>query len=364
MVEGAQQSSAPSLPAHRPMAAMKLTTPAFSTTHTPALSAAVMSPVNQDGCFEFDRIVKAGSVLKRTRKTKQWKPVYLVLRPNGLSIYKDKDETKLRHQINLAEITAVARQKDSKKKMDHVFGIFSPARNYHLGASTDREAQAWVHLIRAQARIDEEEGELILLSPTVAPAVDPLHRTHAHTLSSSSEAEPAFTSSSLPRAAHPAPMHSARRPSQALNYSGNEQGSTSNLHLPPATSDSDPDRVVFHGWLYVLKSKGGVRQWKKVWVVLRPRCLALYKSADEYSAHLIIPFATVIDAVDIDSVSRSKQYCMQVLTDEKNFRFCAKSENELAKWLGAFKSLLVRRREGEAKRPGKTPTLLGSRIGK
>lgn len=277
--------------------------------------------------------------------------------------------------------------------MDHVFGIFSPARNYHLGASTDREAQAWVDLIRAQARIDEEEGELILLSPTVSPAADPMHRAHAHTLSSSSEAEPAFTSSSLPRASHPAPMHSARRPSQALNYSGNEQGSvsdfdfsdsgapnaasntslpnartarprnrdvsqTSHLHLPPATSDADPDRVVFHGWLYVLKSKGGVRQWKKVWVVLRPRCLALYKSADEYSAHLIIPFATIIDAVDIDSVSRSKQYCMQVLTDEKNFRFCAKSENELAKWLGAFKSLLVRRRDTEAKRPAKTPTLV------
>ena len=67
--------------------------------------------------------------------------MYLVLRPNCLSIYKDKDETKLRHQINLAEITAVARQRDSKKKMDHVFGIFSPARNYHLSTSTEKEAQ-------------------------------------------------------------------------------------------------------------------------------------------------------------------------------------------------------------------------------
>jgi hypothetical protein len=73
-----------------------------------------------------------------------WKPIYVVLRPNCLSIYKDKDETKLRHQINLSEITAVARQRDSKRKMDHVFGIFSPARNYHLGASTDKEAQEWV----------------------------------------------------------------------------------------------------------------------------------------------------------------------------------------------------------------------------
>jgi hypothetical protein len=182
-------------------------------------------------------------------------------------------------------------------------------------------------------------------------------------------------------------MHSARRPSQALNYSGNEHGSisdldfsdsaapnttstsslpyskssirnplprnrnvsqTSNLNVP--ASDSDPDRVVYHGWLYILKSKGGVRQWKKVWVVLRPKQLAFYKNAEEYSAHLIIPFESIIDAVDIDSVSKSKQYCMQVISEEKNFRFCAKSENELAKWLGAFKSLLIRRRGSEGKR--------------
>jgi len=37
-----------------------------------AASAAmgVMSPVSQNGCFEFDRIIKAGNVVKRTRKTR------------------------------------------------------------------------------------------------------------------------------------------------------------------------------------------------------------------------------------------------------------------------------------------------------
>lgn len=363
----------------------------YAEAHSPA--GAVMSPVNQNGCFEFDRIIKAGSVLKRTRKTKQWKAIHLVLRPNCLSIYKDKAETKLRHQINLSEITAVARQKDSKKKMDHVFGIFSPARNYHLGVTTDREAQEWVDLIRAEARIDEEEGELILFSPTgnkTFTGFDRSTQVTANTLSSSSDPEPSsLPSSALPRNDPvPMPLHSARRPSQALNYSGNEHGSvsdfdfsdsaapgsstslpyaksirrnpipsnrnvsqTSNLNIPPSTSESDPDRVVYHGWLYILKSKNGIRQWKKVWVVLRPRCLALYKTAEEYSAHLIIPFESIIDAVDIDSVSKSKQYCMQVISEDKNFRFCAKGEDELAKWLGAFKSLLVKRRESEGKKP-------------
>jgi hypothetical protein len=308
-----------------------------------------------------------------------WKPIYLVLRPNCLSIYKDKDETKLRHQINLSEITAVARQRDSKKKMDHVFGIFSPARNYHLGTSSDKEAQQWVDLIRAEARIDEEEGEMTLMSPTGKKTFTGFDRAKRNVISpnlasSSSEAE-ARPSSPVALEA----MHSARRPSQTLNYSGNERGSVSDLEfsdtggqasttsLPRKPRNSaqksrnfsqqsnigttpDDERVVYHGWLYVLKSKGGVRQWKKIWVVLRPKGLAFYKSDEEYSATHILPFSSIIDAVDIDSVSRSKQYCMQVISEEKNFRFCAPDENSLAKWLGAFKSLLIKRKDAQQKR--------------
>lgn len=34
------------------------------------LALETLSPVNKNGSFEFDRIIKAGEVLKRTRKTK------------------------------------------------------------------------------------------------------------------------------------------------------------------------------------------------------------------------------------------------------------------------------------------------------
>ncbi|KAI1514189.1 ph domain-containing protein [Pyrenophora tritici-repentis] len=363
----------PAYPTAVRSAGMKLDTPGFHHTKTASASVDIMSPVNQNGCFEFDRIIKAGTVVKRTRKTKSWKPIYAVLRPNCLSIYKDKDETKLRHQINLSEITAVARQRDSKKKMEHVFGIFSPARNYHLGAMTDKDAQEWVDLIRTEARIGAEEAEMSVMGPTAGrPKFAGFGRaaTRDNIVSSSSEAEPRPSSSITPEQ-----MHSARRPSQALNYSGGERGSISDFDfsdsnfqasvnsLPRAShqkgnlsqqsnigSTPGDERVVYHGWLYVLKSKGGVRQWKKIWVVLRPKCLAFYKTNDEYSATHIIPFTSIIDAVDIDPVSRSKQYCMQVICEEKNFKFCASDENSLAEWLGAFKSLLVKKKEAQSKR--------------
>jgi hypothetical protein len=180
-----------------------------------------------------------------------------------------------------------------------------------------------------------------------------------------------------------------RRPSHTIEYSGNELGSHSDIsdvdphpaqdvstnpvsEKAPAARPADPgrsmlgnrnvsqmsvvnmeqdaERVVWQGYLLYLRSKGGVRQWKDLWAVLRPKNLALYKDDGEYSPRLIIPLSSVINAVEIDPVSRTKTYCMQIITDEKSYRFCAHSEESLDKSLGAFKSLLAKRKENEGKR--------------
>jgi hypothetical protein len=54
-------------------AGMKLDTsaqPRFNSIKAVSAAMGVLSPVNQNGCFEFDRIIKAGNVVKRTRKTR------------------------------------------------------------------------------------------------------------------------------------------------------------------------------------------------------------------------------------------------------------------------------------------------------
>lgn len=103
-------------------------------------------------------------------------------------------------------------------------------------------------------------------------------------------------------------------------------------------------RVVWHGYLYVLKSKSGIRQWKKIWVVLRPRNITFYKNDDEYRALKLIPLETVVDAVEIDPVSKSKKHCMQLILENKSYRFAAGDDEGLTKWLGAIKSTLVKSR--------------------
>ncbi|KAK5137319.1 hypothetical protein LTR08_000289 [Meristemomyces frigidus] len=377
----------------------------------------LVSPVTQNGCFEFDRIIKSGEVLKRTRKTKSWKPIYIVLRPNLLSLYRDKSEAKLRHQVNLAELTAVARQKDPKRREQHVLGLFSPARNYHLSARSEQDAQEWVELIRRQARFAEDEEELCLASPGgAASEYHGFERSIDARISPLNDERGGYTSSDaeiLSPSGHPPPNARPRGNTGLSVYSGPEQGSysdfsdsagpsarfsalslaytdgrpsTSSMQQPSAQQHSiygqmpdipsmgarnpsqlsglttspsaprsavqspqdDSERVFFHGWLYLLKSKSGVRQWKKVWVVLRIQALALYKNEEEYTALLILPFHTIIDVVEIDSISKSKTSCMQVISEERNYRFCAFNEESLTKWLGAFKSLLSKRKAKEA----------------
>jgi hypothetical protein len=325
----------------------------------------------------------------------------LVLRANYLSIYKDQNEDKLRHKIYLADLTAVAFLKDPKQKRQNVFGLFSPSRNYHLEAASKKDAEQWVNLIRQEARIEEEEEEMLLASPG-GNAVGSYHvfeRTMQQRNASKALHDERLGSSSpepgelLPQPARFEALPAGqRRPSHTLEYSGTDLASQSdmsdiepsrvrdanNLFLPedpisspPASrsnatetpmrearnvsqasgfnAEVDPERVVWQGHLLYLKTKGGVRQWKDLWVVIRAKNFALYKNDSEYSPVLIIPLSAVINVVEIDPVSRTKRNCMQVITEEKSYKFCAHNEDGLDKSLGAFKSLLAKRKEQEGK---------------
>ncbi|KAI1822947.1 PH-domain-containing protein [Xylaria intraflava] len=410
MAETATQCSPPttgaSLPGRRPTVAIPATSIAFPINNAvnklrSQLAFSISSPVNQNGSFEFDRVIKSGYVQKRTQRTKVWKPVYLVLRPNALYMYKSDKESKLRHKIYLSDLSAVAPLNDPKQKRTNLFGLFSPARNYHFEAPNAKDAQEWIDLIRRDARIEEEEEEMFLASPIVRRqtfAPTSMLRTtdgsrdlpvsdHDRFISSSPEPLDRSTSKSV---------RSKRRPSHH-DYSGlsaNEVASQSDLSeqegqrehgvsvesfTSPSTSapgaqadqhsrrtvmgdqnasqmsglnaERDPDRIVWQGWLWFLKARHGMKQWKNCWAVLRPRNLILYKDELEYTASFILALASIVNVVDIDPISRSKVHCMQIITDEKTYRFCAPDEESLVHCLGAFKSLLSRRKELEASVP-------------
>lgn len=283
--------------------------------------------------------------------------------------------------------------KDPKNKRPNVFGLFSPSKNYHFQAPTLKDAQEWVERIRQDARIEEEEEEMFLASPVVRhPSF--LHGSDINNADPNRFiASPDHMLSSSPEPPEP-PLRSLgksypRRPSQidSSGLSGAELAShsdfsDSDMHRIPGASfesltaqqmstspgpprpslgalssnrisgshqDADPDRVIWQGWMWFHRSKRGVRQWKKAWGVLRRRNLILYKDEAESSVLFLLYMSSIVNVVETDPKSRTKTHCLQIITEEKSYRFCTHDEESLVQCLGAFKSLLAKRRELEAK---------------
>ena len=364
-------------------------TPSFKSGH---LNLDVFSPVNNNGSFEFDRVLKSGKVNSRTKKKgawkPTWKPVFLVLRPNLLSIYQNEDESGLRASVTLSDVTAVALVK--KTHTDNVFGVFSPSKNYHFQGSSAQDSADWIQHIRNEARAGTYD-ELVMTSPGLPVEQKENQGYDTSELSDGEDAGP----SNSPEVAQWAVKGQKSRlrastsqpRAQNLNeYSGNEMTTSHSDFsdapfgsLPKSMASSlpkgsvlspivsgqdlrpdmgrnasqmsgfdamvDPNRVIRHGWLQFLKTKGGVKQWKTLWVVLRPKSLTFYKNEQEYSAVKLVSMSSVIDAAEIDPISRSKRFCLQIIMEDKTYRCCAADEDSLAKWLGALKSVLAKRQD-------------------
>lgn len=359
-------SSAPSDPGHASSSQLPRPKPSpLSTLEIPQadlghrngqVSLDTFSPVNPNGSYEYDRVLKSGEVYKRTRKTKvcihfgtkfspliielpqNWKACYLVLRPNLLSIYKSSAEDRLHKLISLSELTAVAYLKDPKGRRNNVFGLFSPSRDFHLQAMDEEDLREWVELIKHESRIDEDEQEILLGSPIDVGAGGPdnirkefkdswdeerlgssspephnlfsgprttapdggsrrrLRRPSAYETEYSGDdlglhsdlsdaAIPSSISETLSRMARHRHGQSTSKEDSALSpsdlaqsyRSGTEHNSS---QMSIVQTDQDDARVIRHGYLLCLKSKGGVRQWKRHWVVLRHKNIAFYKSED------------------------------------------------------------------------------------
>lgn len=357
------------------------------------LTLDTLSPVNKHGSFEFDRVIKSGKIHRRIKKKgawkPSWKPAFLVLRPNLLSIYRSEDESGLSASVTLSDVTAVAPVK--KTHTENVFGVFTPSKNYHFQGLSPRDTNDWIERVGNEARVDTLD-EVDLASPSPPrnrrenPSYDttdefsgddrvggsePLDTTHRALQGQTGQSRASMNQrrtshlneysgnemttshsdfsdapgGSLPKSKGSVPLTSILSP--VTNQPNNRPAVARNAsQLSGFDMSADPERVVRQDWLLVLKTKGGVKQWKKLWVVLRPKNLSFYKNEQEYSAVNVFSMSSVIDAAEIDPVSKSKRFCMQIILEDKAYRCCALDDDALAKWLGALKSVLAKKKEG------------------
>ncbi|KAF9955644.1 hypothetical protein BGZ72_003564 [Mortierella alpina] len=97
------------------------------------------------------------------------------------------------------------------------------------------------------------------------------------------------------------------------------------------TGEQLESKVVRQGYLLKLGNK--YKTWRKKWFVLRGDKLTYYKNTKEYQPHGIIPLSTIIDCLQTDPVSKTKQYCLRIVTAKRSFVCCAPDEDTLLQWL-------------------------------
>lgn len=107
------------------------------------------------------------------------------------------------------------------------------------------------------------------------------------------------------------------------------------VQLAPPKSE---EKILESGHLLRLKKR--YKQWRSQWVVLSNERLVFYKTEKSKSPVKVISIENLIDVVELDALSKSKQYCMQLITPEKRMRFCAPSEEDLIRWLAAIKAVI------------------------
>ncbi|KAF9996767.1 hypothetical protein BGZ79_009519 [Entomortierella chlamydospora] len=100
------------------------------------------------------------------------------------------------------------------------------------------------------------------------------------------------------------------------------------------TGEQLESKVVRQG--YMLKFGKKYKTWRKKWFVLRGDKLTYYKNAKEYQPLGIIALSTIIDSLQTDPVSKSKQYCLRIVTSKRSFVCCAPDEDTLLQWIDAL----------------------------
>lgn len=111
-------------------------------------------------------------------------------------------------------------------------------------------------------------------------------------------------------------------------------------------SKSLPEHTITSGPLYRLKKR--YNQWRKYHVVLTNQYLYFYKSLkdfDQEKIHKRISLDDVIDVVELDALSKTRVYCMLIITARKRIRFCAQDEESLVSWLVYLKTVLKTRNQ-------------------
>lgn len=311
--------------------------------------------------------ILVSSYLLKRNKSHNWQKKWFVLRRNQLSYYKDSKEYKASKVIHIGDILSFSKIPDNHS--NH-FIIVTNERIYHLRTSDSKELDQWTealdHVIK---RNENEEKQLVedinlfrprkisenlIIKDAREGSATEEDLTHDVQQMNFSGTDDAFTSGLSDSSISHQNQSTSSFHHQVANFptpipeEGVPETFKDNLDQEAqynSLSSDSPEHVIDKGYLLRLKKR--YNQWKRYYIILTNKYIYFYKSIKEYETHKVykkIDLDDLIDVVELDPLSKSKVYCMLIITPMKRIRFCAESEEELTKWLVLLKTIIKTRK--------------------
>ncbi|CAG8639486.1 4973_t:CDS:10 [Rhizophagus irregularis] len=309
-----------------------------------------VNPEEARETLQHEHLIKSGYLSKKQERRKNWKRRWFVLRSTKLAYYKSDKEYELLKILDMNDIHAVAEVKLKNKQ--NVFGIVTHKRTYYVQAASKKELDEWVEAINNVKKVVQERE--FLDDDDTGSQADSEDMSGIKGKSSTvkrianksplSESIPAMDSSLSTSPEKGTAAIDIPKSSSEYNVEGdNSLASSSYTSIPNnASPPSSPitgqfaserkDRLVY-------KLDRYKKIWKKRWFVLKNDQLLYYKNYKNKNPkpHLKINLADILDVIETDPISKSKQNCFKVITPKRTYICCVDGEESQVAWLAALK---------------------------
>ncbi|CAG8448335.1 158_t:CDS:2 [Acaulospora morrowiae] len=304
----------------------------------------VLNPEEARETLHHENIIKAGYLEKKQEIRNNWKRRWFVLRPTKLAYYKSDKEYELLRILDLNDIRAVAEVK--LKNRTDVFGIVTPKRTYYVQAVNKKELEEWVDVINKVKKevqddefLDKDDEGIQADSEIATSKKGKSQARNSRSLKLETQLSPGQMS---PEVESPTIDH------QASQFQSTEKGEGDNSHVSLSrvsagsihNGPSSPTSPMAGQFVPERKDT-----WKKRWFVLKNTKLCYYKDHEGKRAHKNINLSDILDAIEIDDVSKSKKHCFKIITPKRNYICCAASEELQVAWLASLQMALEKIKE-------------------
>lgn len=303
-----------------------------------------------DKQIDNNKVLISSYLLKRTIKTHQWKKKWVVLRNCQLSYYKDSTEHKASKVFNEDSLLSFSTIPDNNK---YHFAVYTNNRVLHFKVSDGDLYTEWTTILgryfRDKCNRDNEavRNQIMQHTKEKQPQFLPNSATEIDYSGDDQYLSSGVSDSPLTPRIH-GTLTFLPLPSLAT-HPNEEDEDNENLseitHLSISGDAQDKEYIIEQGYLMRLRKR--YNQWKKFYIILSNQNMYFYKNQEDLrnsNIYKLLPVNDIIDVIELDPLSKSKIWCLLIITPLKRLRFCASSETEMIKWLSALK-ILTKKRE-------------------